>query len=401
MGEINMKSKEKIILKYVTISMVLTTLYKAKDIYDMNRLKGYKELTNPHLTIEIDYTDYKELNIEELEKDIRTNDENEYLIEFKIKGSNNLKRLLFTEEYILKNPNYLDTEDIPIRDKNMLEAIKSGNIIVNKIWRKKREEVSYLNIEEKFKEENLSHEFTITRKDSTCREAKIKFLEDKNGDIKTYCKYTKCNGKYPIIECLGPSFDKVENLDEYTKDDYLMILPVDYVEEIDALNPTAEGIKELGKNNFSFEQLQKLNIRRAYIQEEKTVSVDEFKKLLYSDELFDFSSDIYLKKPLLDTKYYTRTKREILKNDDLGIMNLIKEGKVSSINISLKKGTSIIRDNMKGKTLYIFTERYLLVAEYNEKIGVYDTFTYEFENDIDKVNDIKKDKLHYIKSIFK
>ena len=56
---------------------------------------------------------------------------------------------------------------------------------------------------------------------------------------------------------------------------------------------------------------------------------------------------------------------------------------------------------MKGKILYIFTERYLLVAEYNEKIGVYDTFTYEFENDIDKVNDIKRDKLHYIKSIFK
>ena len=72
------------------------------------------------------------------------------------------------------------------------------------------------------------------------------------------------------------------------------------------------------------------------------------------------------KKTLLDTNYYTRTKREILKNDDLGIMNLIKEGKVSSINISLKKGTSIIKDEMKGKTLYIFTENHLLIAEYNK-----------------------------------
>ena len=161
-----MKNSNELILKSVTVYMLLTMLYKTRDIYDMNRLKGYKELTNPHLTIEIDYTDYKELNIEELEKDIRTNDENEYLIEFKIKGSTKSNRLLFTEDYIINNPNYLDTEDIPIRDKNMLKDIKNGNIIVNKIWRKKREEVSYLNIEEEFKEENLSHEFTITRKDN-------------------------------------------------------------------------------------------------------------------------------------------------------------------------------------------------------------------------------------------
>ena len=248
----------------------------------------------------------------------------------------------------------------------MLEAIKNGNIIVNKIWRKKREEVSYLNIEEKFKKENLSHEFTITRKDSTCREATIKYLEDENSNIQSYCTYTKCNENYPIIESLGPTFDKVENLDEYRKDDYLMLLPVDYIKEIDILNLPITGMKELGKINFSFKQLQKLNIRHAYIQKEKTVSVNEFKKLLYSDELFDFSFDIYLKKPLLDTNYYTRTKREILKNDDLGIMNLIKEGKVSSINISLKKGTSIIKDEMKGKTLYIFTENHLLIAEYNK-----------------------------------
>ena len=44
--------------------MSLTMLYKALDIYDMNRLKGYKELTNPHLTIEIDYTDYKLIKID-------------------------------------------------------------------------------------------------------------------------------------------------------------------------------------------------------------------------------------------------------------------------------------------------------------------------------------------------
>ena len=396
-----MKNRNELLLKYVTGYMSLTMLYKALDIYDMNRLKGYKELTNPHLTIEIDYTDYRELNIDELEKDIKNNDENEYLIEFKIKGSTKSNRLLFTEDYIINNPNYLDTEDIPKRDKNMLEAIKSGNIIVNKIWRKKREEVSYLNIEEKFKEENLSHEFTITRKDSTCREATIKYLEDENGNIQTYCTYTKCNGEYPIIECLGPTFDKVENLDEYRKDDYLMLLPVDYIKEIDKLNPPIKGIKELGKTNFSFEQLQKLKIRRAYTQEEKNVSVEEFKKLLYSDEIFDFSSNIYLKKPILDTNNYTSTKREILKIDTLGIMNLIKEGKVSSAKISLKKGTSKIKDEMKGKTLYIFTENHLFIAEYNKETGVYDTFTYEFENDIDKVNDIKSDKFHYIKSIFK
>lgn len=396
-----MKNRNELLLKYVTGYMSLTMLYKALDIYDMNRLKGYKELINPHLTIEIDYTDYRELNIDELEKDIKNNDENEYLIEFKIKGSTKSNRLLFTEDYIINNPNYLDTEDIPIRDKNMLEAIKSGNIIVNKIWRKKREEVSYLNIEEKFKEENLSHEFTITRKDSTCREATIKYLEDKNGNIQTYCTYTKCNGEYPIIECLGPTFDKVENLDEYRKDDYLMLLPVDYIKEIDKLNPPIKGIKELGKTNFSFEQLQKLKIRRAYTQEEKNVSVEEFKNLLYSDEIFDFSSNIYLKKPILDTNNYTSTKREILKIDTLGIMNLIKEGKVSSAKISLKKGTSKIKDEMKGKTLYIFTENHLFIAEYNKETGVYDTFTYEFENDIDKVNDIKSDKFHYIKSIFK
>ena len=65
-----MKNSNELILKSVTVYMLLTMLYKTRDIYDMNRLKGYKELTNPHLTIEIDYTDYKELNIEELEKDI-------------------------------------------------------------------------------------------------------------------------------------------------------------------------------------------------------------------------------------------------------------------------------------------------------------------------------------------
>ena len=56
---------------------------------------------------------------------------------------------------------------------------------------------------------------------------------------------------------------------------------------------------------------------------------------------------------------------------------------------------------MEGKTLYIFTENHLFIAEYNKETGVYDTFTYEFENDIDKVNNIKSDKFHYIKSMFK
>ena len=159
-----MKNSNELILKSVTVYMLLTMLYKTRDIYDMNRLKGYKELTNPHLTIEIDYTDYKELNIEELEKDIRTNDDNEYLIEFQIKGSTKSNRLLFTEDYIINNPNYLDTEDIPKRDKNMLEAIKNGNIIVNKIWRKKREEVSYLNIEESLKKKTYHMNLQLQEK---------------------------------------------------------------------------------------------------------------------------------------------------------------------------------------------------------------------------------------------
>ena len=60
-----MKNRNELLLKYVTGYMSLTMLYKALDIYDMNRLKGYKELINPHLTIEIDYTDYRELNIDE------------------------------------------------------------------------------------------------------------------------------------------------------------------------------------------------------------------------------------------------------------------------------------------------------------------------------------------------
>ena len=398
-----MNNNKKIFLKYVTGYLSSTLLCNAINIYDINRIKSYKELINPNMVKEIEYLDYKELNIEQLEKDIRTNDDNKYLIEFQIKGSNKLNRLLFTEDYILNNPNYLDTEDLPIRDKNMLEAIKNGNIIVNKVWRKKREQVSYINIEEKFKEENLQHEFMITGKSPNPRHSTIKFIEDENGNIHTYYTYTKNkqNGNDSEVEFLGPTFDKVENLDEYTYNDYLMNLPVDYIKGIDLLDPPITYMKEIGNTNYTFEQLQKLNIKRAYIHEEKNVSVEELKKLLHSNDIYDFSFNINLKDSKINSYYYTITKREILKSDDLGIIDLIKEGKVESVNIWYEKGTSIIKNEMKEKLLYIFTENHLLVAEYSEEEKNYKVFIYEFEKDIDKVHDIKEDKLHYIKSIFK
>lgn len=397
-----MNNNKKIFLKYVTGYLSTTLLCNVINMYNINRIKSYEELINPNIVKEIEYLDYKELNIEQLEKDIRTNDDNKYLIEFQIKGSNKLNRLLFTEDYILNNPNYLDTEDLPIRDKNMLEAIKKGNIIVSKVWRKKRERVSYTNIEEKFKEENLQHEFMITGKSPNPRHSTIKFIEDENGNIHTYCTYTKNkqNGNDSEVEFLGPTFDKVENLDECTYNDYLMNLPVDYIKGIDLLDPPITYMKEIGNTNYTFEQLQKLNIKRAYIHEGKNVSAEEFKRLLYSNDIYDFSFNINLKDSKINS-YYTITKREILKSDDLGILDLIKAGKVESVNIWYEKGTSIIKNEMKEKLLYIFTENHLLVAEYSEEEKNYKVFIYEFEKDIDKVHDIKEDKLHYIKSIFK
>ena len=88
-----MNNNKKIFLKYVTGYLSTTLLCNVINMYNINRIKSYEELINPNIVKEIEYLDYKELNIEELGKDIRTNDENEYLIEFKIKGSTKSNRL--------------------------------------------------------------------------------------------------------------------------------------------------------------------------------------------------------------------------------------------------------------------------------------------------------------------
>ena len=162
--------------------MLLADYFKKEYNHNLITFEMIKTIIN----VKKDEYNFLAAEIAQIENILRTNDDNKYLIEFQIKGSNKLNRLLFTEDYILNNPNYLDTEDLPIRDKNMLEAIKKGNIIVSKVWRKKRERVSYTNIEEKFKEENLQHEFMITGKSPNPRHSTIKFIEDENGNIHTY-----------------------------------------------------------------------------------------------------------------------------------------------------------------------------------------------------------------------
>ena len=54
------------------------------------------KIINPHLTIEIDYTDYRELNIDELEKDIKNNDENDDLFDIEI-NENYTSKKIFTK----------------------------------------------------------------------------------------------------------------------------------------------------------------------------------------------------------------------------------------------------------------------------------------------------------------
>ena len=210
--------------KAIPLLLTGSIILAGSKYYQDNRVLSYEDLTNPKNVASIGYYDYRKLSLDEFKKILETDTDNEqkFLIEYSIEGNNEVKRFLFSRDYILENPNYLRTEELSKRSTNMLKAIEQGTIKIHGIWEEKWESTSSLDIEKTFLEENLCNQFNIKLKNKKYTDGQINVVRNNDGNFQFIYSYTKMynDNNGIVIEELGPEIEKTSNKDTCQLDDF-------------------------------------------------------------------------------------------------------------------------------------------------------------------------------------
>lgn len=390
--------------KAIPLLLTGSIILAGSKYYQDNRVLSYEDLTNPKNVASIGYYDYRKLNLDEFKKILETDTDNEqnFLIEYSIEGNNEVKRFLFSRDYILENPNYLRTEELSKRSTNMLKAIEQGTIKIHGIWEEKWESTSSLDIEGTFLEENLCNQFNIKLKNKKYTDGQINVVRNNDGNFQFIYSYTKMynDNNGAVIENFGPEIEKTSNKDTCQLDDFAYLWPYE-----DNVNPLMNGtairkynIKKTFEINVSFEDLKNIKHEHIYVRRNLEVTKEELNKILNDDNIFDCNiyffgeNSFYAKSELL----YKTTKRKFVADYEKAIKKIQENDNISKISVIVYEICSEISDELNGKRILFEDDNTYKVA-YPSKDG--NSYTLEFlEKKYDQkyIEETKERKVHKI-----
>lgn len=390
--------------KAIPLLLTGSIILAGSKYYQDNRVLSYEDLTNPKNVASIGYYDYRKLSLDEFKKILETDTDNEqkFLIEYSIEGNNEVKRFLFSRDYILENPNYLRTEELSKRSTNMLKAIEQGTIKIHGIWEEKWESTSSLDIEKTFLEENLCNQFNIKLKNKKYTDGQINVVRNNDGNFQFIYSYTKMynDNNGIVIEELGPEIEKTSNKDTCQLDDFAYLWTYE-----DNVNPFINGtamrkynIKKTFEINVSFEDLKNIKHELIYVRRNIEVTKEELNKILNDDNIFDCNiycfgeKSFYLESELL----YKTTKRKFVANYEKEIKKIQENDKISKILVIVYESYPDVSDELNGKNILFEDDNAYKVA-YPSKDG--NSYTLEFlekKYDQEYIEGIKEKKVRNI-----
>lgn len=365
----NIRINKKIIPLILTGGIILA----GKKYHEETRILSYEEITNPKKIESVQYTDYELLSTEEFKKSLNEDSEKNYLIEYRTKEDDRLNRYFFSKDYILNCKTYIENKN---NNFNMLEAIENGSIIINKVWQVKRKNVSSLDINEKFFNENLCNSFTLIRNDSKYPNAEIHYIKDDNNNIQVVYKYSKKEKEidgfeyYSNREYLGPSYEKNMNRDNCQLNDFSIKIPINNDDSLllAQINPDLEYIEE---KDMSFEELKKIKTNRLYFSKEYKIEKDELQKIIDDDSIYDCSIILYRIDKETKTLFYTTSKRNIKNCKDKKTEELLKDDAVVEVGIVYHESESEVTDELVGKSFIIVNDENIIFVKKNDEKNSY------------------------------
>ena len=390
--------------KAIPLLLTGSIILAGSKYYQDNRVLSYEDLTNPKNVASIGYYDYRKLSLDEFKKILETDTDNEqkFLIEYSIEGNNEVKRFLFSRDYILENPNYLRTEELSKRSTNMLKAIEQGTIKIHGIWEEKWESTSYLDIEKTFLEENLCNQFNIKLKNKKITDGQINVVRNNDGNFQFIYSYTKNynDNNGTVIEELGPEIEKTSNKDTCQLDDFAYLWTYE-----DNVNPFMNGtamrknnIEKTFEINVSFEDLKNIKHELIYVRRNLEVTKEELNKILNDDNIFDCNiycfgeKSFYLESELL----YKTTKRKFVANYEKEIKKIQENDNISKILVIVYESCSEISDELNGKNILFEDDNAYKVAYPSKDGNSYRLEFLEKKYDQEYIEGIKENKVRNI-----
>lgn len=387
----NIRINKKIIPLILTGGIILA----GKKYHEETRILSYEEITNPKKIESVQYTDYELLSTEEFKKSLNEDSEKNYLIEYRTKEDDRLNRFFFSKDYILNCKTYIENKN---NNFNMLEAIENGSIIINKVWQVKRKNVSSLDINEKFFNENLCNSFTLIRNDSKYPHAEIHYIKDDNNNIQVVYKYSKKEKEidgfeyYSNREYLGPSYEKNMNRDNCQLNDFGIIAPYYYNNDATVIGQpyVHYELKYKEEKDCSFDEIKRMNIDRLYVN--KNYKVENLEKIITDDNIYDCSVILYGidKYTKMKRAFYITTKRNIINKKDKNIQEYINSDMVVEIKISYFEAKSKITKKISKNNMIIVNNNQIIFVNYNEKMKTYHVKINEQEYTTDMVKSLKR-----------